>query len=319
MIGTETPDIGIQVAAGKDSGALLRELEQMEGVEKAIIQDTLATMIDGQMVTAEFSDDFKKLNTNKIFKGSYPEFDNEIAISGRLARRLDKDVGDMISMGTGKDTHDYLITGLSQEIHSDSAGVSLTQDGAKRLIPGHKGMSINVYLDDSGETDMVSMIEDKYGNMVQAITNVKESLKSQSADLTSAIFSLMASILVITFLILFLILYLAVSTIIRKRKRELGVFRAIGYTTFQLRTQIALGFMPVVILSVVLGGVLGSRYFNSVLKLVLFDSGAANMKLIVNLPLVIILCTAVILVSYVVSMLVSRRIKQITPYGLITD
>ncbi|MGV2643723.1 FtsX-like permease family protein, partial [Clostridium perfringens] len=168
---------------------------------------------------------------------------------------------------------------------------------------------INVYLDDPGKTDMISRIEDEYGNRIQAITDVKESLKSQSADLTSAIFSLMASILVITFLILFLILYLAVNTIIRKRKRELGVLRAIGYTTFQLRTQIALGFMPVVVLGVMVGGVLGSRYFNSVLKLMLFDSGAANMKLIVNLPLVIILCTAIILVSYAVSMLVSRRIK----------
>ncbi|MGG3506734.1 FtsX-like permease family protein [Paenibacillus lautus] len=319
MIGTETPDIGIQVAAGKDSEALLRELKQMEGVKKAIIQDTFATMIDGQMVTAEFSDDFKKLNANKIFKGRYPEFDNEIAISGRLARRLDKDVGDMISVGTGKNTHDYLITGLSQEIRSALAGVSLTPDGAERVIDGHKGMSINVYLDDPGETDMVSRIEDEYGNRIQAITDVKESLKSQSADITFAIFSLMTSILVITLLILFLILYLAVNTIIRKRKRELGVLRAIGYTTFQLRTQIALGFMPVVVLGVMVGGVFGSRYFNSVLKLMLFDSGAANMKLIVNLPLVIILCTAIILVSYAVSMLVSRRIKQITPYGLITD
>ncbi|WP_081765405.1 FtsX-like permease family protein [Paenibacillus pini] len=38
---------------------------------------------------------------------------------------------------------------------------------------------------------------------------------------------------------------------ILKRKREFGILKATGYTTFQLMTQIAMSFVPIVIIGYV--------------------------------------------------------------------
>ncbi|BBI36509.1 ABC transporter permease [Cohnella abietis] len=320
LVGAETPDIGIQVEPGQDSDQLLKQIKQMNGVEKAIILDFVKTTIEGQLVTTDFSDDYAKLDNPTLYEGRYPEYDNEIAITGGLARLLDKTVGDTLKVAVGDTTYPYLITGLNQSLNSAKNGASLTLEGMRRLIPGHKGMSINVYLGESTNgADFVRDVDSESGSFVQSITDVKESLESQSGALISAFFSVMVAILAITAVIVIMILYLVINTTIRKRKKELGILKATGYTTFQLMVQITLSFIPVVIAGVMVGGVLGSLYTNSVLKLVLFDYGVSNTRFIVSAPHIVILCIAIIVLAYLISMLVSRRIKRITAYGLITE
>lgn len=319
LVGAETPDIGIQVAPGHDSGQLLMRIEQMPGVEKANILDYITTAIEGQLVTTEFSDDFGKLDNPTIYEGRYPQYDNEIAITRGLARQLGKTVGDTIRVGLGEASHPFLITGLNQSLHKGNNGASLTLAGVQHLLPGHQGMSINVYLQGAVNADFIREAELAYGSRIQAITDVNQSLESQSEGYITAIFTVMSVIVAITALVVVLLLYLVINASLIKRKREFGILKAIGYTTFQLMTQIAFGLMPIVIAGIIAGGVLGCLYTNSVLKLILFDAGLSNSRFIIPVPLILKLCMAMTVLAYIVSMLVSRRIKRITAYGLIME
>ena len=116
-----------------------------------------------------------------------------------------------------------------------------------------------------------------------------------------------------------MILYLVIKTMILKRKREFGILKATGYTTLQLMTQIALSFVPIVIAGVIMGGVLGCLYTNSLLTLLLSGAGIHNVKFIVKIPPIVMLCIGLVVLAYLVSMLISRRIKWISAYGLITE
>ncbi|MGG4397897.1 FtsX-like permease family protein [Paenibacillus thiaminolyticus] len=319
LVGAETPDIGIQVAPGHDSGELLMRIEQMPGVEKANILDYITTSIEGQLVTTEISDDYGKLDNPTIYEGRYPQYDNEIAVARGLARQLGKSVGDTIHVGLGEASYPFLITGLNQSLHRGNNGASLAMAGVQQLVPGHQGMSINVYLEDTANADFIHAAESAYGSRIQAITDVNQSLESQSEGYISAIFAVMAVIVAITALVVVLLLYLVINASLLKRKREFGILKAIGYTTFQLMTQIALGLMPIVIAGIIAGGVLGCLYTNSVLKLILFDAGLSNARFIIPVPLITKLCIAMTVLAYVVALLVSRRIKRITAYGLIME
>lgn len=319
MLGAETPNVGIQVEPGKDSEQLLMQIQQMTGVEKANILDYITTTIDGQLVNTDFSDDYGKLENKSVYEGRYPQFDNEIVVTGGLARLLGKNIGDTIKVGVGGASHPFLITGLNQSFNAGRNGASLTMAGVHHLIPDHKGMSINVYLEGVNKSDFIRDVEAEYGSMIQTITDVDESLESGTRVYISAVFAVMVVILAITVLVVVLILYLVIKMTILKRKRELGILIATGYTTFQLMTQIALSFVPIVIAGVIVGGVLGSLYTNSVLELLLSDAGISNVQFIIHVPLIVTLCIAIIVLVYLVSMLVSRRIKRITAYGLITE
>lgn len=319
LIGAEMPDIGVQVAPGKDSEQLLAQIVEMKGVEKAYILDYLTMTIEGQLVTTDFTDDFGMLDNKTVYEGRYPEFDNEIVVTGGLARLLGKSVGDTIHVRVGEASHPFLITGLNQSLSSGKNGVSLTIAGVQRLIPGHKGMSINVYLNGVNSSEFIRDLEAEFGSMIQSITDVGQSLEEQSEGYISAIFAVTIVILAITGLIVILILYLVINTTILKRKKEFGILKATGYTTYQLMTQIALSFVPIIVAGTIVGGLIGGLYTNSVLRLLLFDSGVSAAQFIIPVPHLILLCIAITVLAYLVSMLVSRKIKRISAYGLITE
>jgi putative ABC transport system permease protein len=178
---------------------------------------------------------------------------------------------------------------------------------------------INVYLKGTDNASFIENIKTQYGDLAVEYSDVDETINSQSSVYISAVFAVMVLVLAITVLVVVLILYLVIKTMILKRKREFGIFKATGYTTFQLMTQIMFSFVPIVIIGVTIGGVLGSLYTNSMLTLLLSGAGIHNVQFIIEVPLIIGLCIGLVVLSYLVSMIVSRRIKGISAYELITE
>jgi putative ABC transport system permease protein len=319
LVGADTPDVGIVAASGRESSELLNKIVTMDGVRAANIQDLLTTTIDGHLITTEFSDDFSKMNINKVYKGRYPKHDNEIVVTGGLARQLGKSVGDLIKVRLGPKELDYLITGFSQSLNMGNRGASLTLEGVHRLLPGHQGMSINVYLDGISSPDFMTVAKDRLGDRIQTITDVHKSIEEGTRVYVAAMQAVMIAILVITLLVVAFVQYLVIETSIVRRKKEFGIMKAIGYTSFQLRTQIALGLLPVVTAGLALGGTLGGLYMNPLLSLLLSGSGIARTEFALRPMLLFGLCAGLLLATYAISLLVSRRIKAISPYALITE
>ncbi|WP_019244012.1 MULTISPECIES: FtsX-like permease family protein [Bacillus] len=79
---------------------------------------------------------------------------------------------------------------------------------------------------------------------------MEAAFQSQMGSTIKSISYVMILVVIMTVLAVSLILYLIIKTMIIKHKRELGILKALGYTTFQLITQITLSFLPVVIVGV---------------------------------------------------------------------
>ncbi len=319
LVGAETSNVMVQSKSAEDTKKLLAAFEQMDDVAKTAILDMILMKIDGQTVHTSVSDDFSKLDNQTVYEGRYPQYDNEIALSWAVAKMLRKSIGDTVMVKAGDATHPYLITGLSQSISNMGQAAYLTLSGLQQVIPGYSGTLINVYLNGIDNAGFIRNLKEQYGNMTEDIVNIDEVINSQSGVYISAVFAVMVMILAITVLIVILILYLVIKTMILKRKREFGILKATGYTTLQLMTQIALSFVPIVIAGVIMGGVLGCLYTNSMLTLLLSGAGIHNVQFIVKIPLIVMLCIGLVVLAYLVSMLISRRIKWITAYGLITE
>ncbi|MDR0269327.1 FtsX-like permease family protein [Paenibacillus sp.] len=319
LVGSETSNVVIQSNHDVDSDKLLAHIEQMNGVTKTALLDVITATIDGHSYYMNISDDYSKLNNNAVYKGRYPQYDNEIAISGAMAKLLHKSIGDTVKVEMDDVSRPFLITGLIQSLNYMGKITSLTLSGVQHLIPDYKSTAIHVYLKDVENADFIRDFKAKYGNSIKDIMDIDEVLASQSSVYISAMLSVMVTILAITVLVVALILYLVIKTMILKRKREFGILKATGYTTLQLMTQIVLSFVPVVIAGVLIGGVLGCLCTNAVLTLLLSGAGIYNVQFIVNIPFIVVLCIGLIVLAYLISMLVARRIKGITAYGLITE
>lgn len=319
LVGAETSNVIVQSKSGMDSEKLITAIEQMDGVEKTAILDFISMQIDGQPFYMNISDDYSKLENQAVYEGRYPQYDNEIAISWAVSQLLHKKIGDTVMVEEGDAGYPFLITGLSQSISNMGQLTSVTLAGIRQLIPDYTGTMINVYLKGTDNASFIENIKTQYGDLAIEYTDVDETITSQSSVYISAVFAVMVLVLTVTVLVVVLILYLVIKTMILKRKREFGIFKATGYTTLQLMTQIMLSFVPIVITGVTIGGVLGIQYTNSMLTLLLSGAGIHNAQFMIEVPLIIGLCIGLVLLSYLVSMIVSRRIKGISAYELITE
>jgi putative ABC transport system permease protein len=199
-------------------------------------------------------------------------------------------------------------------------GINITSEGVGRMDPNYQYDTINIYLKegiDAGSFD--NKLTKEYGDRISLTTNM-DHLKSSQLGVYSSIVAIFNSIiLAVTVLLVIMILYLIIKAMIIRRKKELGIQKAIGYTTFQLMTQTAISYFPVILFGTVVGSVLGCLYINPMLA-VLFR-GIGVMKVNFEVPALWIgfMCIGIGVVAYTVSMLVSWRIRKITPYNLIVE
>jgi putative ABC transport system permease protein len=127
------------------------------------------------------------------------------------------------------------------------------------------------------------------------------------------------AILVITILVVMLVLYFVINSSIIRQKRELGIQKAIGFTTFQLMNQVTLGFLPPVAVGVILGCTLGITQMNALMSVA--ERTACVMKTdYVIVPSWVVLCgLAIFAAAYLISMLITYRIRKISAYALVSE
>ena len=188
-----------------------------------------------------------------------------------------------------------------------------------QLQPEYKGTTLYVYLDGTSNKDFIKNVQEQYGNYLVDTLDIDENIESQTSKYTTAVFAITVIVLTINVLVVVMILYLVVTTMITKRKKELGVMKAIGYSTIQLMNQISISFLPVIITGVVIGGVLGLFFTNPMLSVLLSSVGVKRLDFTVHLPTVLMLCIGILILGYIVSMFVSLKIKKISAYSLITE
>ncbi|MDR4887803.1 ABC transporter permease [Fredinandcohnia sp. QZ13] len=319
LFGSEPANVLIAVKPDIDTSELLRDIEQMNHVRKVNIFDLMTTKIDGQTVYTNITDRYDRLENNIVYEGRQPKYENEISISWVVSNQINKGIGDTVEVEYGAETKKYLVTGLSQSIGNLGQVAALTMEGMQQLQTDYQGTTLYAYLDGISNKDFIKRVEGQYGDNIADTLDIDENIETQTGMYTAAVFAVMVMVLAITVLVVVMILYLVIKTMIIKRKKEFGVMKAIGYTTIQLMNQISISFLPVIITGVAIGGVLGYFFTNPMLSLLLSSAGVKRLDFIVHLPTILMLCVGILILAYLVSMLVSRRIKKISAYGLITE
>ncbi|MFJ7952700.1 ABC transporter permease [Lysinibacillus sp. NPDC096418] len=319
LFGAEPANVMISVKPDADTRELLDQIKQMDQVKKVNIFDLITTKIDDQTVYTNVTDHYNQLENNVVYEGRQPKYDNEISISWVISNQINKGIGDTVEVEYGTETGSFLVTGLSQSIGNLGQIAALTMDGIQQLHSEYKGKTLFVYLDGISNKNFIKNVQEQYGDYITETIDIDENIESQTGLYTAAVFAVMVMVLTITVLVVVMILYLVIKTMIIKRKKEFGVMKAIGYSTIQLMHQISISFVPVMILGVAIGGVLGYFYTNPMLSVLLSSAGVKRLDFIVHLPIIFMLCVGILTLAYIVSLFVSFKIKKISVYGLMTE
>lgn len=149
--------------------------------------------------------------------------------------------------------------------------------------------------------------------VIKEIRSWRGMIKSQMepiADATRA-GTLGAAVLVI--FIVFMILVIISASSVKRQRKNLGIMKSLGYSSKDLRRQMALKVMPVMIVSMVIASVV-AIYVNKVFWSVMFATIATT-----DIVLIIGVDIAMIVLAYIMTYIGAGKIKKISVTELMTE
>jgi putative ABC transport system permease protein len=319
-IGGELCSVVVVPLSNENTARLREEISVMPGVNKAIFYDGSPTIIEEESFYATITEDFSDLEGQLLYEGIYPKSSNEIAVGGIAAERLGKSLGDTIMVKSGDESAEYLICGFIQSGNYAGKIIALTIDGINRIEPDFVPGGINIYLQEGEDAAvLIEQLENRYSGIINTPMNLDELLEGQTRSYVTIVSLMAIVVLIITGIIVALVLYFVIKTMIVRRKRDFGVQKALGYTTFQLVQQISLSFLPVVLAGAIAGVVLGYLGISPMISSLFKSVGIMRFDMLISGSWMAMLCVMTVLLTYVTAVVISSRIRKLSAYVLVTE
>ena len=267
-------------------------------------------------------DDYEKLEKIGLYKGRYPFYDNEIAISLNLSKSLKKGIGDVISIRNDYQEQapeeEYVVTGLTQGSYTGGLDVFFSYEGILKIEPDARWESMYVYLKHDRDIEgAISNIQSQIGDEIVYIENFKGLFNSQFASVIANVKAILVWVLLLSMLITLTTVILLVKTVVLNNESDFAVMRAMGFTTYQIARQISMSILPILMMASFIGYVLSLLFTNRILILMLHGMGVYDLRF--SLPNGSILCYAIVLIflSYFLSMFYVCRQSKYSPNYII--
>ncbi len=304
---------------------LQKEIEEViadrGGIEEYENKNQYYFLIDGYNFAGRVDGRAQRLDT--IIDGRIPIYENEIVVTELVSDILGKGIGDEVTIGYGEEEADYLIVGTYQCVNDVGKIFCMNTEGMKRLQPDYEYNIYDYVLSDSSTVkDIVSELEEKYASYVGEITFTDNSEK-ETAPMLVVVIAAIEAIFYIIYVIS--IAVIAVSSIMvsgrtfLKERKDIGIYKAGGFTTSMLRIQFALRFVFVSLIGAAVGICLNLWLNDPMMVAVLKQMGISVFRTKYNLMTIAVPVSIVVAVFFLFSYMVAGKIKKVSTRELIVE
>ncbi len=317
-------DVGDLEVSGESGYA--EDLRKVDGVENVLTEIVLEPVLEYKGVSGKYfttaHDDEKYSKKLVVVEGRYAEKANEVMITSAVADEVGAKIGDVVTIKVGEKSEDFIITGFNQRLMSAGKNISITIEGAKRLgidtsysdyyITAKDGVSfselkknVEAYAKEHdirfGYQDMTKVIDSTVGPVTSAMTG--------------------ASILfvVITVLIIVFVESLVIRAKITREWRDMGISKAVGMSSGDLLSQIAMTNIPSVIVGCVLGIALSGQAGKAAVMGAFSYMGIRKVEFNQSVLPILAVAVGITLVALVTSVLAGRKVRKLVPVEMITE
>ena len=297
------------------------EILKNNKVKKALYYDENVSINLEEISYKTFvAETFENLANDLCYEGRNPENSSEIAIGSSINENYDLNIGDSIALSKNGITSNYTIVGLIQSVNYAGEVIEMTLEGYKKLDNNYIPNTLYIYLENENDaTKFIENLKNSYGYNLISVINYVESMNAAMNMYISLISVICIVIIIITLLLIYLILYVLISSIITKRKQELGIYKAIGYSNKQLILQLVGGFIPSTLISTIFGAIISKLYMNYIYEFIFKSVGAY--KISFEYPIIIFILVVILIIfsTMFIGILLAKKIKKISVYSLIKE
>ena len=308
-------------ATAEEGGEYLRSIDGVSNVKNMI--QLYLSYGDQDRLWVYIMDDVSKLNNKNVcYEGRLPQYDNEIAVSGKFCNEYGLSVGDVLELTYGDETYGYLITGLVQTTNNGGKEGLMSMSAAERIMDLQYAPAYYYYDCDEETIEASAAVLDKceeeFGEHMISRMNFYELIDGALTTFRFVAVAMLAVMSIVSALVILLVLYLLVKSLIFNKRKDFGIFKAIGYESNDLVIQTALSFMPSIVLSVLIFSVVSYYYANPVMNIAMSSFGIIKANFVVPVAGVVLVGIFIVIVSFLFAVFESRRIRKIEAYELLT-
>lgn len=298
-------DIGVQ-----SFGELTHdEFETVIQKHTSIVDTYLLAMpnvsVNGVDYTANVIDEPNRFH---IISGRSCNAENEIVITEFISNDMNLQIGDTVTVSANSGSNEYLISGIYSCANDMGDNIGMSKDGYLKIGRDNPNLWCYHYFLENPDCkyDITAELENLYGGDIHVHENTWPGL----FGIISAMQTLMVFMYAAVMIFILVVTIMTSGKIISAEQRDLGIFKAMGFTDNQLRVNFAARFALTASIGSAVGVVFAALFTDTLVSTIMKLAGISNFTSSPTVLEIIFPALVVVLLFAVFGFIVSGKIKK---------
>ena len=307
-------DIGVQLLGQHDPKEMETTLQEFSEITDSYALAMPSVVMDGVDVTANVITEPQRFH---IRQGAVNDAPNEIVITETIATDRALSVGDQVTISSHGRSDIYTISGIYQCANDMGENIGMNREGYLRIAEEDPNMWCYHYFlkQPQQKQKIMDTLNATYGGDVYIHENTWPGLLS----IITSMHLLFIVMYVVSALFILIVTILSGSRIYQSEKRNLAIYKTMGFTSRQLRATFAIRYGLTALCGSIMGILLSSILTDRLVGTLMKWYGIADFASHPDIPDIMIPGIIVCLLFTIFAYFISNKIKKLDMTELITE
>ncbi len=263
-----------------------------------------------------------------VYEGRSCLYENEIVVTEFIVKKYGIDIGDTVTIKVDDTEKEFIITGYFTCANDAGKCIGMDYDVYDRMrkkveiSEEEQAKLTRSYLYKLSNPELVQEIcEDVSARFDEETATVSESGSGFSGmdSLVAAVWGLSILVYIISGVFVAVTVIMICSKIFAKEKQDFGIYKAMGFTSRNLRNMFSIRFAIVALIGSLIGIALAFLLSGTVIGLIFESFGLYNFESSMSLLSLVIPVVFATIVYYIVAYITSKKMKKLSPNVLICE
>lgn len=264
-------DIGVQSFGELTQEEFEKTILQYTGITDTYVLAMPTAALNGISYTANVIDQPERFH---ILEGRTCTADNEIVITELIAANFGIAIGDTVTVRGDSGSGEYIVSGIYSCANDMGDNFGMNREGYLKVGSDHPNLWCwHYFLADSSQKGAITeALESAYGGDIHVHENTWPGL----FGIISAMHALLMLMYALVVAFIMIVTVMTGSKILLAEQKDLGIYKAIGFSSASLRLTFALRFAMVAILGGLIGTILAAVITDPIVSFVMKLAGISN-------------------------------------------
>lgn len=249
----------------------------------------------------------------QIIKGKTCIYANEVVMTEMLADTLQVNIGDSITVTYGDNSAEYTISGFNECANDMGQNFSLSEEGFARISTEKESYYQAYILKDSSKKDeIIEKLGSDYGVVDTNWWSGAKTINDTAHTLVWFMYGL-------SLIFILVVILMTGSKILYKEKRDLGIYKSLGFSSNRLRSLYALRFGIAATIGAVIGTLLSELLTDPLVTFVLKMCGISRFTSNISFLHMMKPGVEIVIATVILAYLTSGKIKKMNTMLLVVE